>query len=226
MAGRRIVVLRILVGLLILGAAYSLHQHDIVRRSIGWVERMGPWGPLVYIGMGSAACILFVPSSVVTFAAGVLFGLSRGMLWSLIGNGLGSVCALLIGRHVAREWTTRTFANSRAFRQLSDMVRRSGWKIVVLARLSPVIPFLVGNYAFGLTPISARSYWAASVLGSIPSTAVYAYLGALSRDMAFLGDTGRTRTLLEWELLFGGLMATAFLTFYLARMARRALRED
>lgn len=70
MTVRRSVALRLLVGVLILGTAYHLHQHDIFRRSIDWVERMGPWGPLLFIGLCIAASIVFVPSVAVTFAVG------------------------------------------------------------------------------------------------------------------------------------------------------------
>ena len=223
---RRIAALRVVVVVLLPAAAYHLHRHGLFRRSIEWVEQAGPWGPLMFIGVGIAACILFVPSSVAAFAAGVLFGPGQGVLVSLAGNGLGSAIALLIGRYVARGWATRAFAGRRAFQVLSDMIRRKGWRIVVLARLSPIMPFLVGNYAVGLAPISAGHYGAASVLGSIPSTAVYAYLGALSRDLALRDDPARVRTPLEWGLLCAGLVATGILTVYLKRLAQRALHDN
>ena len=105
------------------------------------------------------------------------------------------------------------------------MTRRKGWKIVVLARLSPVFPFLVGNYFFGLTALPAKNYFAASLLGSIPSTAVYVYLGTLSRDLV-LGGSARSRTPAEWILFFAGLAVTAILTIYLRRVARQVLENQ
>jgi uncharacterized membrane protein YdjX (TVP38/TMEM64 family) len=213
------------IAVLVLGAAYALHQHGMFHRAIDWVEQVGLWGPFWFLGGCIAAGILFVPSVAVAVTAGALFGPIRGMLLSLVGNGLGAVGALLIGRYVARGWATRAFAHRRTFQLVSDLVRRKGWTIVVLARLSPVMPFLVGNYAFGLTLISARSYGAASIIGSIPSTAVYAYLGALGRDVALLGDPTRARTPLEWGLVCAGLIVTGILAVYLKRLAQRALRE-
>lgn len=217
--------LRILVILLISSAAYYLNHQGLLRKSLEWVEGLGPWSPVLFMALCVPAPIFFIPSIVFTFAAGVLFGLSRGMLFSLAGTTMGSVGALLIGRYLAKDWISRRFSKDKRFQLLGEMARLKGWKIVALARLSPIFPFLIGNYIFGLTPISAKSYFAASLVGSIPSTAVYVYLGTLSRNLAFLGDETRARTPGEWLLLFGGLAATVVLTFYLKHVAQATMSE-
>lgn len=214
-----------LVVLLILGAAYGLNQRGIFRKSLDGVELLGPAGPILFVGLSILASIFFVPSVVFAFAGGVFFGLAQGILFSLIGAGIGSVSAFSIGRYLAKGWIAQRFSSHQKFQRIAEMVRRKGWKIVALARLSPVFPFLIGNYFFGLTPISAKSYFGASLLGSLPSTSVYVYLGTLSRDLAFLGDETRARTPAEWVLFLGGLAATGILTLYLKRMAQNALRE-
>lgn len=216
---------RLLVILSVLAGAYYLNHQGLLKRLLEWVEGFGPWSPVLFMALCIPAPVFFVPSVVFAFAAGILFALSRGILFSLIGTAMGSVGAFLIGRYLAKDWIKKRISKDRRFQLLQEMTRRKGWKIVALARLSPIFPFLIGNYAFGVTPISAKSYFAASLLGSIPSTAVYVYLGTLSRDLTFLGDETRARTPAEWLLFLGGLAATVILALYLNRVAQAAVSE-
>jgi uncharacterized membrane protein YdjX (TVP38/TMEM64 family) len=66
----------------------------------------------------------------------------------------------------------------------------------------------------------------ASMLGTIPSNAVYVYLGAVAGQVAASGDAGRDRTPLEWALLIGGLFATVGLAVYLRRVASEVLEKE
>lgn len=104
------------------------------------------------------------------------------------------------------------------FEALDRAVAEGGWKVVGLTRLSPIFPFTLLNYAFGLTKVSLREYVVASWLGMIPGTVLYVYLGAL----AHLGDDG-DRTGIEWVMYGVGLLATLIVTVFITRMARRAL---
>lgn len=210
---------------LIACAAYYLNQYGGIPKSLEAVKALGAWGPFLFIMLCIPAGILFVPSAVAAFAAGALFGLGPGLLFCLIGTGLGSLGAFLIGRYLARDWVLKKFAAGKKFQLLAEMVRRKGWKIVTLARLSPVFPFMIGNYAFGVTPISARSYLGASLLGSIPSASLYVYLGTLSRDLILSKGSFSAKTPGEWRLFTAGLAVTVLLTFYLMRLARNILRE-
>ncbi len=211
---------------LIFGAAYFLNRHGIFLKSLEAVKELGPWGAVLFIALCVFASIFFVPSVAVAFAAGSLFGLGRGIVFSLIGTGLGALGAFLIGRYLARDWVLRNFSNSKKFQLLAEMTRRKGWKIVMLARLSPLFPFMIGNYAFGLTPISAKSYLGASLLGSIPSAAVYVYLGTLSQHLVLMKGSSNAKTPGEWVLFLMGLAVTLLLTVYLTRIAQGILREN
>ena len=92
-----------------------------------------------------------------------------------------------------------------------------GWKIVFLTRLSPVFPFNVQNYLYGLSGVSFRDYLLASWAGMIPGTIMYAYIGSLAADFASLGGEERVRTPFEWALTIACFAATAGLAVYVAR---------
>jgi uncharacterized membrane protein YdjX (TVP38/TMEM64 family) len=114
-------------------------------------------------------------------------------------------------------------AGNRRFEAVDEAVGREGWKIVLLTRLSPLFPFNLLNYAFGLTRVSLKHYFFASWLGMTPGTAVYVYIGSLVGDMARLGGGGQARTAGEWILYGIGLLATITVTVFVTRLARKAL---
>ena len=108
---------------------------------------------------------------------------------------------------------------------IDTAVAREGWKIVALLRLSPVVPFNLLNYVFGVTRVRLRDYVIASWAGMLPGVVLYVYLGSLAGDLAIGGAAGRTRTPAEWSLYAVGLLATGAVTVYVTRIARAALAK-
>jgi uncharacterized membrane protein YdjX (TVP38/TMEM64 family) len=147
----------------------------------------------------------------------------NGAITVLIGATLGATCAFLTGRYLARNWVARRIAGNEKFKAVDEAVGREGWKIVLLTRLSPIFPFNLLNYAYGVTQVRLRHYILASAVGMIPGTAMYVYLGSLAGDLASLGAGGQTRTTAEWVLYGVGLLATVAVTVFVTRVARKAL---
>jgi uncharacterized membrane protein YdjX (TVP38/TMEM64 family) len=185
---------------------------------------LGPWGPILFIGAYALSCVLFIPASLLTLGGGAVYGLFPGGLYVLIGANLGSAACFLLGRTYARGWIENRVAGNERFAAVDRAVEREGWKVVALARLSPVIPFSLLNYAFALTRVPLRHYLAASALGMIPGTLLYVYAGALAGSVAGLGAP-RRRSPYEWAFWLAGLAATIAAVTVSSRLARRALDE-
>jgi uncharacterized membrane protein YdjX (TVP38/TMEM64 family) len=149
-----------------------------------WSRGLGVWGPICLAGLYVVACVLFLPGSILTLGAGFAFGLVRGLLAVMAGSVLGAAAAFLLGRTVARRWVARKVSSSPAFRAVDEAVGREGFKIVLLTRLSPIFPFNLLNYAFGVTQVSFRDYFFASWLGMFPGTVMYVYLGTAAQTPA------------------------------------------
>jgi len=205
--------------------AWYFHHTGFLQKTLDWITSSGALGPVIFVGVYALTCVFFIPSFIFTFSSGVLFGFWKGILLSLTGIGLGSLAAFFIGRYLARDFVARRFSGNKEFSMLTQAARKKGWKIVALARLSPIFPFLIGNYAFGITNIPASHYLGASLLGTLPSAALYTYLGTLLGDLTALGASGRTRTWQEWIFLVVGLINTVLLSYYLRRFAQKALSE-
>lgn len=209
----------------LLAAARMFDIQGLLRKSLDWIASLGPWGPVTFVLIYILACVLFIPGSVLTLGAGVLFGVLRGSLAVSIASTLGATAAFLVGRYLARSWVERKIEGNRKFKAIDEAVAREGWKIVGLTRLSPVFPFNLLNYAFGLTQVSLRDYFFASWIGMMPGTVMYVYIGSLAGDLAALGTSGRSRGAGEWALYIVGLAATVAVTVYVTRIARRALER-
>ena len=198
---------------------------DWLERVVAWASGTGIVGVAVFVLVYVVAAVLFVPGSVLTLGAGAVFGLLWGTIAVSVGATLGAGAAFLVGRYLAREKVARWAAENPRFSAIDSAVGREGWKIVLLTRLSPVFPYNLLNYLFGLTRVRFWPYFLASWIGMIPGTFLYVYLGFAGRAAAQAASGPGVRS--SWEVAFWGvgLGATALLTYYLTRLARRALAE-
>ncbi|MEP0886533.1 TVP38/TMEM64 family protein, partial [Trichocoleus sp. ST-U3] len=171
------------------------------------------------------ATVAFLPGSIVTLGAGVVFGIVWGSIYVFIGASLGATAAFLIGRYLARDWVFKKIAGNEKFRAIDEAVGKEGFKIVLLTRLSPVFPFTLLNYAFGVTGVSLKDYILGFV-GMIPGMIMYVYLGSLAGNLAKVGTEGQpSNPTVEWTIRIIGFIATVAVTVYVTRIARKALEE-
>lgn len=190
-----------------------------LRQTLETLRGLGPWGPVLFILLYAVAAVLLVPGSVLTLGAGAVFGVLWGSVYASIAATLGATAAFLVGRHGAREWVARRLEDHPRFAAIDQAVAREGWKIVGLLRLSPVFPYTLLNYAFGLTRVKLGHYVLASWVGMLPGTLLYVYLGSLAGEAA----GGGWQTSAGRIFYAGGGVATLLVTAVLTRIARRAL---
>lgn len=211
--------LAIVVVLALVTAAVVFDVRGLLRDGLAAVEQLGPWGPVLFVVIYVLACVLFIPGSMLTLGAGAGFGVVWGLVYVSLASTLGATASFLVGRYLARRWVARKIAGNAAFAAIDQAVAEEGWKIVGLTRLSPVFPFTLLNYAFGVTRVSLRDYVLASWMGMMPGTVMYVYLGSLARA----GVGGQQKTPAEWTLYGVGLFATVAVTVVITRIARQAL---
>ena len=190
-----------------------------------WTRGLGLWGPVVVILAYIVATVLFLPGSVLTLGAGFVFGVLMGTVWASIGSTLGAGAAFLVGRTVARDWVAQKLSAKPKFTAIDEAVGEEGAKIVFLTRLSPIFPFNLLNYAFGLTKVPFWHYFLASWIGMLPGTVMYVYLGSAARSLAQIAagrvEGGSAQRMFFWV----GLAATVVVATLVTRIARRALKE-
>jgi uncharacterized membrane protein YdjX (TVP38/TMEM64 family) len=204
---------------------YLLPLRQWLERFVNWASGTGSAGLAAFAVIYMIAAVLFVPGSVLTAGAGWVFGLWRGTLVVSAGATLGAAASFLIARYLARERVALWAQENPRFAAIDQAVGKEGGKIVLLIRLSPIFPYSLVNYLFGLTRVRFLPYLLASWLGMLPGTILYVYAGFAGRTLARTATGPGVGRL--WDLIFWGvgLAATALLTFYLTRLARRALSE-
>jgi len=171
------------------------------------------------------AVAALVPASLLTIAGGALFGVLRGALYAVIGAVLGSATAFLLSRHVARRAVAQWLVRMPRFGTIDRAVSTQGLRVVLLLRLSPIVPFNVLNYALGLTTISLRDFLLASA-GMIPGAFMYAYCGKIAGiALALAGKAQVPRNASYYAFLMAGLVATIAATAVATRTAQRALGD-
>ncbi|WP_017717842.1 TVP38/TMEM64 family protein [Kamptonema formosum] len=203
-------------------AAQYFNLQGLLKSALSWTESLGAAGFAAFILIYILATVLFLPGSVLTLGAGALFGVVWGSVCVSIASTLGATAAFLVGRYLARGWVEKQIVGNEKFKAIDAAVAREGWKIVGLTRLSPIFPFNLLNYAFGVTQVSLRDYFFASWIGMMPGTVMYVYLGSLGKDLATLGTQQQPSTL-QWLLRIVGLIATVLVTVYVTRLAKTAL---
>jgi len=209
-----------LVALFLLGDDLALY----IPRFASWVEGLGFWGPVVFAAGYAAATVAMVPGSLLTLAAGAVFGLAKGFVTVFIGASMGATLAFLVSRYVARSWVEQRLEGHDKFASVDRAVGHQGLKIAVLLRLSPLFPFNLLNYALGLTRISLRDYVVAH-LGMLPGTLLYVYYGRLAGAVAEVASGVSTERNAGYYFVLGlGLIATLVVTTIATRIATRALK--
>jgi len=158
--------------LLVAGGPTSADIHRTVHRA-GWLAPVA--FATIYVGL----TVLLFPAVVATLAGGALFGVVAGSLITLVAAVLGATIAFVLGRRLGQADVQR-LAGGRAAK-LEEWMRQRGFVALLYARLVPVVPFNLLNYAAGMTGISLRSYVAATAIGIVPGTVAYTALGSTAR---------------------------------------------
>ncbi len=165
------VLLTAVIAVIVLARVLGLGGSLATLRS--WMASAGPWGPVVFIVLYVAATVAALPGSVLTVAAGALFGSVLGVIVVSAASTLGASLAFLIARHFARASVDQWLGASARFRRLDSLTEAQGPVIVAITRLVPIFPFNFLNYAFGLTRVKFTTYVFWSWLCMLPGTIVY-----------------------------------------------------
>jgi uncharacterized membrane protein YdjX (TVP38/TMEM64 family) len=194
-----------------------------------WLHGRGRfWGLTILAVSYTPAALLLFPSLLLTLAGGAVFA-REALLPVSLGSTAAAGVVFLVSRTLARAWVEEKFALHPLFKALDQAVAEQGFRIVLLTRLSPAFPYVLLNYAYGLTRISFRDFILATWMGMLPGTVLYVYLGSAARSLGTILANLLAGKGLEDPVgtgfFFLGLLATFGVTYLVTRIARRALRE-
>lgn len=199
---------------------FFLPVGDWIAAFQSWIKALGPLGFLAFAVVYIVATIAMVPGAPMTIAAGVAFGL-WGVPLIVLAATVGACLAFLIARYLARERVEAIVSRKKTFAAIDAAIEEDGWKVVGLFRLSPLVPFNLQNYLFGVTKVGFGGYALATLVGIVPGTILFVWLGTIGASAGAGGEGGTAK----WVLLGLGLAATAAVTIVVSVKAKQKLRE-
>lgn len=204
-------------------ACLTLPVEKMLRDFLVWVEEdLGAWGPLVLAVAYIPLTVLAVPASVLTLGGGYLYGLLVGFVADSIGATLGATAAFVLGRTIGRSYVISKLKDYPKFRAVAIAIQRSGFKIVLLLRMVPLLPFNMLNYLLSVTPVSLWEYMLASWLGMMPITFALVYAGTTLKDLSDVTHVHEFSPS-RWMFLITSLVVSVILMVCVTKVAKNAL---
>ncbi len=188
------------------------------------LDRLGPYAITVFMAVYIVDAVVLGPAWLFALAAGLAFGLVKGGLIVWASATIAAGAAFLIARYVARHRVEALARKNEKFEAVDRAIAKSGWKVVLMLRISPILPYTIANYLYGLTAIRFWPYLIATAVGIVPMVAVYVSIGAAGRE-AVLAKAGGHQSTAEWIVLGVGLALTVGAGYLIARGAKRELAE-
>lgn len=199
---------------------------DALLDFLEWLESLPKWQGILMLTLVETVCtVLILPATPLNLASGFLFGVWWGSLISVSSTDIASVISFFIGRYVARGWAEKEIEKRPKFKAVDAAVEKQGMWIIILVRFSPVFPFGLCNYLFGLTKVSFVKYWIATTIGLLPYTVAYTYLGSLMRQLTDIFNDDSTDSTQQIIFLSIGGGATLMTIVVVAWITRRALKS-
>lgn len=221
---------RIAISLLLLvaiGTAFVfLPVEQKLKDFLLWIkEDLGPFGPLALALAYIPLTIVAVPASVLTLGGGYLFGLPVGFVADSLGATLGATAAFLLGRTIGKSYVTSKIKHYPKFQAVSIAIQRSGFKIVLLLRVVPILPFNVLNYLLSVTPVRLGEYMLATWLGMMPITFALVYVGTTLKDLSDITHGWHEVSVFRWVLMMVGIALAVILIICVTRVAKSSLEK-
>lgn len=195
-----------------------------------WLEAWAGQHPLLgaaaYILLTILATAAMLPGWISMMLAGLVFGLTMGLVYAMLGIVGGAAAAFLVGRTLARPWVERRIAGNANLMALDDALDEQAFMIVALTRIALVLPFNFLNYAYGVTRVNIGVYVAGTAVGMLPIAGFYVYLGTLANDMSQILDKGANIGSNVWWAAAVAFVAIVAVVLIVRRALHRALRRQ
>ncbi|KAG5192606.1 snare associated Golgi protein-domain-containing protein [Tribonema minus] len=185
------------------------------------IQSAGPMGYLYFGALYVIAEVLAIPALPLTASSGYLFGLVGGTTVVICSATIAAGISFLLGRTFLRKWVEELLGDNAKFKAIDSAIGREGFKIILLLRLSPIFPFAISNYLYGITSVPFWEYLGASMLGFLPGTIAYVYGGGQLGSLVDGGDGGG----LPWYGYALGLVAVAATIKLVGDIATKAVAE-
>jgi len=180
------------------------------------------------IGILSFVCIyilivlLILPASWLSLLSGFLYGSYLGSIIVFISASIGASVAFFLSFTFFAKKLKSLFIRYPKLSVMEKVVEKRGLKLIFLARLSPIFPFSILNYFYGLNNIKFRDF-SLGLLGIIPGTFLYCSIGSLAKSLQELKNVQSPNNL---YMTIIGVVSTFLVVYFLAKYSREYLENS
>jgi len=225
------IIFSVIIAVVILFVFFKSKVTNGFFEALNWIKKLGWYGGAVFVGLYIVCTVAFIPGSILTLGGGFIFGKYWGTFVVWLGATIGAILAFILGSTLLRKWVEGKAQEHPKFRAIDSAIEAQGWKIVLLLRLSPVIPFNLLNYALALTKVKLLHYSLSTAFGMLPGTIMYVYFGSLARNLADVAN-GKAGPNLKIQIVIwvvSGVVIVAtvvFITIIAKRAINKAFKEQ
>ncbi len=169
---------------------------------VATVESMGPMGYVYFGAVYTIAEILAIPAIPLTASAGYLFGVRDGTAVVLLSASIAAAVSFIIGRTFLRTYVEKLLEDYPEFQKIDKAIGKEGFKLMLLLRISPIFPFALSNYLYGVTSIQFWPFFWGTMIGFTPGTIAYVFTGEIGKSLTL---ESAAATAQPWYVYAGGL---------------------
>lgn len=199
----------------------GINVADVFQQVEAKITELGPWGYVLFSVIYIVAEILAIPAVPLSASSGYLFGLINGTAIVVLSATIAAATSFLIGRTLLRSTVEKWMEGYPKFRALDKAIADEGFKIILLLRLSPIFPFALSNYMYGLTAVDFWPYFWATLIGFFPGTLAYVYSGYVGRSLTEGQGMGGA----PWYVYAGGIIGLGLVGKLVGDAANKAIGE-
>ncbi|EFA82369.1 hypothetical protein PPL_04794 [Heterostelium album PN500] len=219
-----VLLVLIIVGVCLAIFVFKLQKHlDVLQE---FVNKFGvALGGLVYMGVFILLIIFLVPVTIPTILGGILFKQWFGMLFVWTSSMIGATIAFLLGRYVFRKSIAKKIENNKKLVAIDQAIGQEGWKIVLLLRLTPIVPESLLNYALAVTNVKLSHYLICSGIGLLPGVSFFIYMGTMIGNISDIGKKPLEKSQIIMYVISGVVMIVTitFITIIVRRAVNKKL---
>ncbi|KAL6769331.1 hypothetical protein ACKKBG_A30590 [Auxenochlorella protothecoides x Auxenochlorella symbiontica] len=220
----KFVILGLIIALIVLTAVKGFSIFGDLLRWFQSRNNWGGWG--IFLGMYTALVAVFLPGVVFIMGAGFVFGFWKGLLAVWIGGAIGQALAFLLARYLLRDWVEATLRGRwRKWEVLDRAIEHDGWKLVLIMRMSPIIPYNLLNIAMATTSMPFWQFTLVSAVGIIFECGIFCYIGSVASSITSIVSGDAKGSAVEWVLLGLSLVMCVFGAVFVSYSIKSAVRR-
>ena len=183
-----------------------------------------PLGILIFIFIYALWVIFLLPGLWLSMLGGFIYGSIFGSIYVFVGAVLGAEITFFLGRSFLRNWIQKRIKKLSKFNAIQEALSKEGLKLIILTRLSPIFPFSLMNFIYGLSKVCFRDF-TIGLIAILPGTILYCGLGSFAGNIAQFKDVLSDKNDIN-SFLFSslGILATLSVVWLISKAARQALQ--